>query len=115
MLFMTQYYMTRNPLGYRDADIAICDIYNTYNWNKIFEPTTDFDRDIIQHVAPQPMPMPKFLALIMPFHYFSWSCIAAGFLLTVLVLRIVSGVEEDIQASKQGPIAQDLSFSQNQN
>ena len=34
--------------GYRDTDIAICDIYNTYNWNKIFKPTTDFDRDIIQ-------------------------------------------------------------------
>ena len=34
--------------GYRGTDIAICDIYNTYNWNKIFKPTTDFDRDIIQ-------------------------------------------------------------------
>ena len=34
--------------GYRNTDIAICDIYNTYNWNKIFMPTTDFDRDIIQ-------------------------------------------------------------------
>ena len=34
--------------GYRGTDIAICDIYNTYNWNKIFKPTIDFDRDIIQ-------------------------------------------------------------------
>ena len=34
--------------GYKGTDIAICDIYNTYNWNKIFKPTTDFDRDIIQ-------------------------------------------------------------------
>ena len=34
--------------GYRGTDIAICDIYNTYSWNKIFRPTTDFDRDIIQ-------------------------------------------------------------------
>ena len=33
---------------YRGANIAICDIYNTYNWNKIFKPTADFDRDIIQ-------------------------------------------------------------------
>ena len=34
--------------GYRGTDLAICDIYNTYGWNKIFQPTTDFDRDIVQ-------------------------------------------------------------------
>ena len=51
-----------------------------------------------QHVAPRPLPVPKFLAPILPFHYFVWFCFAGGFLLTIAALRIVSGIEEGIQA-----------------
>ena len=45
-------------------------------------------------VAPLPQPLPKFLALIQPFHYYVWVALVSSVIVTALVLNAVAKREE---------------------
>jgi hypothetical protein len=99
-----------------EADIIISDIFITYTRSQMFDGTITFDRDFITFVSPLPYPIPKFLALIQPFHYFVWSCIVSSFFLAPIAFRCIMMLVERIQEriecnsyfSSTGPIMTSL-------
>ena len=44
-------------------------------------------------VAPLPQPLPKFLALIQPFHYYLWAALVLSMIVTAVVLNLVAKAE----------------------
>ena len=44
-------------------------------------------------VAPLPQPLPKFLALIQPFHFYLWAALVFSVIVTAVVLNLVARAE----------------------
>ena len=80
-------------VAYGRADIAISCIGTSYFWDKMFERTVDFDWDMMHFVAPFPQPVPKFMALVLPFDRLVWASFAAAFLLSVAAFYLAAAAE----------------------
>ena len=47
-------------------------------------------KDFMAFVAPLPQPLPKFLALIQPFHHYLWAALAFSLVVTAVTLNLVA-------------------------
>ena len=44
----------------------------------MFDGTVSFDKDFMAFATPNPQPMPKWMALMMPFHFYVWICVVGS-------------------------------------
>ena len=45
---------------------------------QVFDGTVSFDKDFMAFATPNPQPMPKWMALISPFHFYVWICVVGS-------------------------------------
>ena len=81
------------------VDFVISDVFVIYLRQQVFDGTVTFDKDFMAFVAPLPQPLPKFLALIQPFHYYVWFALVSSVIVTAMVLNAVAKGEEKIMGT----------------
>jgi hypothetical protein len=82
--------------AFGEVDFVICDMFIIYSRQQVTDGTIAFDKDFMAFVTPRPLPLPKFLALIQPFHYFVWFTIVASVIISSIVFVLVANGEEII-------------------
>ena len=60
---------------------------------QVFDGTVAFDKDFMAFATPNPRPLPKWIALIAPFHVYVWICVVAS----VIIARENSYMESAIR------------------
>ena len=65
----------------------------SYFWDKMFQRTVDFDWDMMHFVAPFPQPVPKFMAIILPFDYFVWASFGTALIVSIGVFYLTAIIE----------------------
>jgi hypothetical protein len=78
------------------VDFAICDIFIIFSRQQMFDGTITFDLDYMAFVSPMPQPLPKWIALSQPFHYFVWASVVASIIVTAVIFKIIARTEENI-------------------
>ena len=63
---------------------------------QVFDGTVAFDKDFMAFATPNPRPLPKWIALIAPFHVYVWICVVAS----VIIAREESHLKSAIRGKR---------------
>jgi hypothetical protein len=79
------------------VDFSICNIFIVFSRQQVFDGTITFDMDFMTLVSPMPHPLPKWIALSQPFHYFVWASLVASIIVIAVIFKIIARTEETIR------------------
>ncbi len=71
-------------------DVIVSDIFIIYSRTQVIDGSVTFDMDYMAFVTPMPSPLPKFLALVQPFHAFVWTTLVASVFVCTAVMCLIA-------------------------